>query len=208
MPIDVVAWTQPPERRAGTTLVVALHGRGSDGPAIAGIAPLLPDGITVAAPRGPILADGGFAWYRAHAVGQPSAASLETIVTDLLAWLDDVAGVHEQVIVLGFSGGATTAAALVLTDPTRFSGAVLLSGAIPLDAGLDVSDGRLAGVNVFWANDPDDPVITRSLVDRSETWLRTRSGATLTERFYPDTGHSITPTQTQDIHTFIASMMG
>jgi len=63
-----------------------------------------------------------------------------------------------------------TAGALVLDDPQRFAGAILLSGAIALDTG-NATPGRLTGLPIFLANGTSETIIPADLV---ATWLAER----------------------------------
>jgi phospholipase/carboxylesterase len=203
--ISKVAWSAEAPARLGTPLIVALHGRGADESSMSALSVHLPAGFTVAAPRAPISEGGGYAWFANRGIGRPVEDSIKDSVSAVFAWLDGVRDQHSHVFLLGFSGGTAMAGGLLLADPRRFDGVVLLSGTLPWDAGFDVSDGRLQGVPVFWANDDADPVIPRDLVERSETWLRTNSGAALTERHYPGLGHSVSGPELADISAFIES---
>ena len=204
--IDHVAWSNKPEDRPGTLLVVALHGRGSDESAMVGISVRLPKGVTVASPRGPLEVAGGYTWFENRGTGRPVEASVKASQHALLAWLDTVAEQHTGVVILGFSAGTCFGGGLLLSAPERFAGAVLLSGNLPFDAGFDFSDGRLAGMPVFWSIDVDDPVITRELVVRSEEWLREHSGAQLEEHHYPGIGHAVDGRVLEDVHAFVARL--
>jgi phospholipase/carboxylesterase len=94
-----------------------------------------------------------------------------------------------------------TAGALVLDDPARFAGAVLLSGAVALDAG-PATPGRLAGVPIFMAHGSADTMIPPDLVLATQRYLRDRSGADLTERTYP-IDHSIARREIADIAAWL-----
>ena len=109
-------------------------------------------------------------------------------------------------VLLGFSGGTAMASGLLFTDAERFAGAVLLSGTLPWDAGLDSPEGLLSGMPIFWSIDPDDPVIPAELVVRSRAWLVEESGADLTERLYPGVGHEISQEEAQDIAAFLGGI--
>ena len=205
-PLHHVSWSRPAADRPGTLLVVALHGRGSDERSMAALREYLPAGVTVAAPRGPLALADGFTWFENRGIGRPIAESIADTVAVLLGWLDDVAGAHSGVVLLGFSGGTAMAGGLLLAEPDRFAAAVLLSGTLPWDAGFDTSDGRLSGLPVFWSIDVDDPMIPRDLVDRSESWLRSHSGADLGEHRYPGVGHALSIEELGDVRTFIAGL--
>jgi len=204
--IDRVSWSRPDAERPGTLLVVALHGRGSDESSMIGLTQYLPANVTVAAPRGPVDLGGGSTWFENRGIGRPIEASIKSTADAVFAWLDEVATPHSGVVILGFSGGTAMAGGLILAQPARFAGAVLISGTLPWDAGFDTRPDRLAGLPLFWSMDVHDGVIPRDLVERSESWLRSESGAALEEHDYPGIGHSLSIEQLGDVSTFITSL--
>ena len=204
--ITTATWSRPEAERPGTTLVVALHGRGSDEAPMLQLARLLPESVTLVAPRGPIPVGGGWTWFENRGIGRPNEASIKETAAALRAWLDEVADQHPAVVLLGFSGGTAMAGGLLFTDAERFAGAVLLSGTLPWDAGQDAPEGLLSGMPIFWSIDPDDPVIPAELVARSRAWLVEESGADLTERLYPGVGHEISQEEAQDIAAFLGGI--
>ena len=173
-------------------LVVLLHGRGSDETEILGLARDLPDGPQYAAVRAPIAEGGGFAWFANRGIGRPVATSLRSTMDWFRAWLDDVAPEGRPVLLVGFSGGAAFAGGLVLDDPARYTGAAILYGTLPFDAGVPVEPGSLAGVSVLVAHGDADHVIPRELLDRTWTYLHDEAGGDLTAHRGPG-GHGITP---------------
>lgn len=203
--IEQVAWSPEPHD-APSTLVIALHGRGSNETAWASAHTWLPDGVRVAALRGPVELDPGFTWFQNRGIGRPLAESIQDTNAAILAWMDEHADAFERTVLLGFSGGTAMAGGLILSAPERFSAAVLLSGTLPWDAGYEMTAGRLTGLPVFWSIDPEDPMIPRDLVERSEAWLRSASGAVLTERVYPGIGHTICDAERVDIAAFVANL--
>jgi phospholipase/carboxylesterase len=197
-----VIWRRPAKRGPSTPLIVFLHGRGADEHDLMSIADELPGTYAYASVRAPVaLAEGGYTWFENRGAARPIAASLRASVTMLRAWLDgaEVAQYNrERTYVLGFSAGMMMGAALLLDDPARLAGAVLLSGAIPFDAGIDAPAQHLAGKPVFYGRGSMDDVIPRELVMQSERYLREKSGVELTFREYP-IGHSISETELEDI---------
>lgn len=200
----VVHWSAEPAARAGTPLVVALHGRGADERSFAGLAPHLAPGTTVASVRAPIAEGGGYAWFRNRGIGRPLPDSMAETAAHLFDWLDEAAEPHSGVSLLGFSGGMAMAGGLLLLRPERFTAAVLLSGTLPWDAGLPETPGRLAGVPVFWGRDLADQVIPADLVARTGEYLREAAAADLTERHYPGLGHGINAQELADVSEFLA----
>jgi phospholipase/carboxylesterase len=95
-----------------------------------------------------------------------------------------------------------TAAALLLDDPARLAGAVLLSGSIAVDTGT-ATPGRLTGVPVFTAHGSFDGVIPADRITQSLQYLRERSGADLSEHTYP-IDHSISRRELADVAAWLA----
>lgn len=199
-----VAVSRPESGRPGTTLVVGLHGRGADETSLLPLAGHLGADVTLAAPRGPVpLGGGAHTWFANRGIGRPLPASIAASGDLLLEWLEGVADEHAKVVLLGFSGGMAMAGALLLREPERFAGSVLLSGTLPWDAGLDTSAGRLAGRRVFHGFDPADDVIPADLTARTRAWLRADSGADYAERPYPGAGHGLTASELADVAAFV-----
>lgn len=171
-------------------LVVLLHGRGSAEHEILGLAQHLPVGPAYAAVRAPIAEGGGYAWFANRGIGRPVAESLESTMAWFRTWLDGVAAEGRPVVLVGFSGGAAFAGGLVLDDPARFSGAAILYGTLPFDAGVPTDAGRLAHLPVLVAQGDGDHVIPRELLDRTWDYLSTGSGATTVSLRRPG-GHGI-----------------
>jgi phospholipase/carboxylesterase len=171
-------------------LVILLHGRGSHEQDIIGLAPLLPVGPAYVAVRAPIAEGGGYAWFANRGIGRPVTESLRDTMDWFSSWLAAVASEGRPVVVIGFSGGAAFAGGLILDDPSRFAGAAILCGTLPFDAGVPVTDGRLAGLPVFVAQGVQDAVIPRELLDRTWEYLTGPSGA-VAEAVKDPGGHEI-----------------
>ena len=202
----VVAWHGT--QASSAPLVVLLHGRGSDEREIAGLVPHLPDGPAYAAVRAPIAAaGGGYAWFANRGIGRPVAESLAQTLDWFRAWLDTVAPTGRPVVLVGFSGGAAFAGGLVLTDPDRYSGAAILYGTLPFEAGVPVTTGRLAGLPVFVAQGEQDTVIPRELLDATWAYLHTTSAANTTSRRDAG-GHGLTAETLQALQVWIRARLG
>lgn len=129
-------------------LVVLLHGRGSHEREIAGLVPHLPPTAQYAAVRASIAEGGGFAWFANRGTGRPIASSLRATMDWSTTWLDEVAPVGRDVLLVGFSGGAAFAGGLLVDRPGRYAGGAILDGTLPFDAGVPVTPrpaGRCAG---------------------------------------------------------------
>jgi phospholipase/carboxylesterase len=196
----VVAWQNNTDDAAA--LVVLLHGRGSDESEIIGLAEHLPDGLRYAAVRAPIAEGGGYAWFANRGIGRPVAESLADTMAWFRAWLDDVAPVGLPVILVGFSGGAAFAGGLALDDPDRYSGAAILYGTLPFDAGVPTTADRLTGLQVFVAQGDADFVIPAELLGRTWTYLHDEA-ASITTGMRDPGGHGLSPAVVGQLHRWL-----
>ncbi len=154
-------------------LVVLLHGNGTSEHSMIEIAPWLPHGpVAYVAVRAPLPAERGFRWF-AEIDGRPDPNELAGATRFVLRWLDGEG--DRPVLLLAFRGGVTLAGSLLLAAPERFSGAVLLHGALPLDP--LPPRGALRGMPVLLAYAEDDPRTPQPLLAATRDWLRRWSGA-------------------------------
>ena len=148
----------------------------------------------------------GLSWSKVRELGRQHAGDepLDALIEAAIAQLEAadpprrILGVY----LLGFSAGMMMASSLLLDDPARYAGAVLLSGAIPFEAGIDTSPQRLAHKPVFHAHGTFDDVIPLERVARTVRYLREQSGAELTDREYPH-AHAISRRELSDIAAWL-----
>ncbi|WP_218974831.1 alpha/beta hydrolase [Streptomyces sp. NP160] len=194
-------------------LVVLLHGRGATEADVIGLADHLPSGPGApecVALRAPIAEGGGFAWFANAGTGRPLPDSLAASTAWFRAWLDaeaplDVAD-PRQVLLVGFSGGATFAGGALLADPARYVGLATLFATLPFDAGVPTTPGHLAGVPVFVAQGDADTVIPPELQRRTWSYLHEDSGADLTAVRTPG-GHGLTADVVVALHRWTAAVL-
>ena len=196
----VVVWSRPDV--AETPLVVLFHGRGSNELEISSLANRLPDEFTYASVRAPLSEGDGYAWFANKGIGRPVAESLELTTAWFRSWLDKIAPTPRPVVLVGFSGGAAFAGALLLQDPKRFSGAAILYGTLPFDAGIANSPGQLEGVEVLVVQGTDDHVIPRELLDRTWDYVTGESLAR-SSAIRHEGGHSISHSALTDIANWL-----
>jgi phospholipase/carboxylesterase len=203
-PEPTITWQSTDDQKK--PLVVLLHGRGADETGIIPLADHLPAGPSYAAVRAPIAEGDGYAWFANRGIGRPVAESLQQTTAWFRTWLDTAAPAGRPVILAGFSGGAAFAGALLLSDPQRFTGAAILYGTLPFDAGVPVTLERLAGVPVFVAQGESDRVIPRELLDRTWTYLLNESGAPTHARRDPG-GHNLTADTVTELAGWITDLI-
>jgi phospholipase/carboxylesterase len=184
-------------------LVLLLHGHGVDERDIFPLEHVFAAETTVAALRGPIASEGGYRWYAHHDVGRPIAASLADGMAYVDAWL--AAQGPAGVWLVGFSGGALIAGALLLSAPQRFAGVAMLHGPLPFDAGVPLEPGRLSGCEVFYGYGESDTVVPPALTARSRTYLREESGARAEIHGYR-AGHQLVLAEERDLARWYAAL--
>lgn len=185
-------------------LVVLLHGRGSNEREILSLAAHLPQSFAYAAVRAPIAEGNGYAWFANRGIGRPTPESLAEQMAWFRRWLDGFAPAGRPVILVGFSGGAAFAGGLILDDPNRYSGAAILYGTLPFDAGVPVTAARLAGLPVFVAHGDQDRVIPAELLARTWEYLTTESSASVHTRRDAG-GHQISAQTLSELGTWISA---
>jgi phospholipase/carboxylesterase len=198
-----VAWRGSPD--SGSTLVVLLHGRGSNENDIIALADHLPAGPAYAAVRAPIAEGGGYAWFANRGIGRPVAESLAETMAWFRKWIDGVAPAGRPVVLVGFSGGAAFAGGLVLDDPHRYAGAAILYGTLPFDAGVPTTPGRLGDVPVLVAHGDADVVIPRDLLERTWTYRHGDAGSATTGVRDPG-GHGISTAVLRELHRWLTDV--
>jgi phospholipase/carboxylesterase len=187
------AFAEPVVARRDSTspdapLVVLLHGRGSNEDDIIGLAHQLP---AEAANRG---------------IGRPIADSLTATMAWFRTWLDDTATSGRPVVLVGFSGGAAFAGGLLLDDPDRYTGAAILYGTLPFDAGIPTTPNRLDDARVLVVHGDQDNVIPRELLERTWTYLTTDAGSATTAIRDPG-GHGLSTGALAELQTWLTSIV-
>ncbi len=187
-------------------LLVLLHGRGADEQDLFGISPAIDPRFAIASMRAPLPTDeGGYTWSDSSSPGRYIGESIRDTITWFQTWLDSLTNARpepQDVYLLGFSAGMAMASALVLDQPTRYAGAIFLSGTLPFDTDLPITKNRLAGVRAFHGHGSFDRVIPADLVTRSAKYLRESSGATLETQSYP-IAHEISDAEVRDINAWL-----
>ncbi len=208
----VVRWRKPHGVAQGRPpLLVLLHGRGADEDDLFGLVPAIDPRFAVASVRAPLpTEEGGYTWCESRSPGRYVAESLRASLAWLGAWLDALSAARpepQSTYLLGFSAGMAMAGALLLERPTRYGGAVLLSGTLPFDTGVPMTKDRLAGVAVFHGHGSFDRVIPADLVARSGKYLSEASGARLERRAYP-IAHEIGGSEMRDVDAWLVESAG
>jgi phospholipase/carboxylesterase len=199
---DLVQWTRPEAERAGTPLLVALHGVGSNERDLLGLAPALPPAWTIASLQAPLEYGPGFSWYPLGTPGTPALEPVDAAVTGVLDWIDAVAVGHPRVGLLGFSQGGSMALQLLRARPSGFAFAVSLSGFV-VPGVTDSRDEAVAAVRprVFLGHGDLDPVIPSEATARTAVWAAANTD--VTDRTYAGLPHAVSAAELADVAAFI-----
>ncbi len=206
----VVEYSNSPEQRQGTDLLVLLHGYGADELDLMGLAPHLPQHYTIAAVRAPLRMQPGYTWYPLDPEFNTNPDDVVAAITGLDGWLARQAKDYASITLLGFSMGMSMATSLARVAPQRYKAIVGLSG-FAIDAGKAAQiaelfdDEALASrepkLPMFWGRDQADPVIRPELVDYTHGWVQDH--VDVTKVLYANMGHAICPQELAHINEYL-----
>lgn len=208
MPIEpsTVMWSTPERERAGRPHLILLHGYGSNEGDLFQLAPYLPLGTVIAAPRAPLPHPGGFgyAWYPLN--DQVDGIGVDQAADELAAWIAEIAGKASRVGILGFSQGGIVGLQVLRRHPEVVDALVMLASARHPEE--DPGDAAMAARRppVFSGRGTADDVIPAWRFADTADWLPEHSH--LTERIYEGLGHAVSDAELQDVVTFLTLNLG
>lgn len=195
---DAVMWRDADTGRAGSTLVIVMHGLGSHEGDLFQLAPYLPADLTIAALRAPIPYGGGWAWFDAGSQLSTDQTAIDASSRAVLAWLDEQAEEFANVGLLGFSQGGAMSLQLLRHAPTRFRFVIQLSGFIA--AGGHDGDAAIEPIPAFFGYGDSDDVIADEATSRTITWMIDHLDVELHEYRM---AHSIVEAELADVVAFL-----
>lgn len=192
--------------------LLLLHGRGADERDLIPLTGDLDPRLFTVSARAPFrFPYGGYAWYDLdpRGVGYPGGDALTESLGLLDHFVDEILRAYpiqgDRLYVGGFSMGAAMSATLALLFPDRIAGALVLSGYVPVEAGLPFRLQALAGHPVFEAHGARDEVIPVEWGRRSRDFFGGTS-VDLTYREYP-MGHEISQRELQDVSAWLTQVL-
>lgn len=188
-------WASRPEP---DTLVLLLHGYGSNERDLPGIVPHLGVDAPWASVRAPIeMGYGAAAWFPLDGANWLESAPIAAATAALWEWVDAEVSPSTRLVTVGFSQGGMMASQLLRTRPERIAQTVILSGFV-LSADQP-ADARLAKERpaVFWGRGTADAIVPEPLVTAASAWLGAHT--TLTEKVYPGLAHSVHDAELADV---------
>ncbi len=164
-----------PATAPGVPPLLLLHGTGDDEHGLVPLGHELSPEAALLAPRGTVLEGGAPRFFRRLAVGVFDEDDLRARCEELAAFVVAASGAYDlplgSLLAVGFSNGANTATALLLTHPELLAGAVLI-GAVPPFAEPPATD--LTGRRVLVSNGRRDPYALPEQTDALVAQLRER----------------------------------
>lgn len=198
----VVLAGEPMSRARAAMLMV--HGRGATAESILTLAKDLAEpGFAYAAPQA-----ANNTWYPQSFLApmernEPGLSSGLSAVAEVLAKLSAAGIPPERTVLFGFSQGACLALEFVARQARHYGGVVGLSGGLIGPDGTPRNyAGSLGGTPIFLGCSDVDFHIPKERVHHTTEVLR-RLGGNVTERLYPNMGHTIN----QDEINFVRGMM-
>ncbi len=180
------------------TIVLLLHGYGSNQNDLPGIASHLGVDAPWASVRAPLeMGYGAAAWFPLDDALRFEPEPIADATAILWQWIDSNVAPETRLITVGFSQGGFMASQLLRTRPERVAHTVILSGFV-MDT-EQPADARLAEERpaVFWGRGTADAVIPPGLVAVASAWFGTHT--TLTEKVYAGLAHSVHDQELADV---------
>ena len=188
----------PADATAVNALVILLHGYGSNGEDLIGLAPhwraLLPTTAFVSpnAPQPCPGAPGGYQWWALHGGGGDRAAGANQAAPILNAFIDAELARHglteANLALVGFSQGTMMALHVGPRRPRQLAGIIGYSGMVADEIGLAAPG--LTHPPVLLVHGDADPMIPIGAFHQAKAAL-TRNGFAVEDHVSPGLGHSI-----------------
>ncbi len=188
--------------------VIMLHGRGATAESILSLVDVLDQpGFAYIAPQA---RDNTWYPYTFLAPLQSNEPFLSSALAKVAAVLAQVttAGIPpERTLLLGFSQGACLSSEFAARNARRYGGVVALSGGLigPDGTPRDYA-GSLAGTPIFLGCSDVDVHIPKARVLESAAVLR-RMGGEVTERLYPQMGHTVNEDEVAFVRNMLAALV-
>ena len=199
--METVVWSKPEELRAGTPLLVMLHGYGTDESRMVRLFEYLPQEFTFAALRAPMPIGDHWGWFLLDYFLANDFADVISAATSVRTWIGSVRNQHSSVSLMGYSQGMAMASTLLRLHPGDYAAAVGLSGFILNNELLATMDSFDDKPPFFWGRDKADLVINEDAT--AYTAERLEENTLHTARTYPGKGHAMSNAEMVDVSAFL-----
>ena len=187
-----------------TKALVMIHGRGGTAEDILSLSEYLAVGdYALVAP-----AATNNTWYpnsfmASPASNEPWLSSALSVVKEVVADIEAAGITKENIYFLGFSQGACLTLEFVTRNAARYGGVVAFTGGLIGDKIYrDNYNGDFDGTPVFIGTSDPDPHVPVQRVYATSNILKDMKAA-VTEKVYPNMGHSISPDEIQQANDLV-----
>lgn len=184
--------------------LVLLHGSGGDEHDLVPLAQKLAPDSPIIGLRGAVRSEGGYAFFNRfpdRSIDEADITSRVPVLANFIKATLTEYSLAKAPIAIGFSNGAIMAAALLLTRPSLFAGAVLLRPLSPFRDDLEI---RLNGVPALIIDGEKD--IRRSPGDGARLAERLRKVGAMVAHHALPVGHSITMRDQEIVGEWLGDM--
>lgn len=199
--METVVWSKPADQRAGTPLVVMMHGYGTDESRMVRLFDYLPPEFTFAALRAPMPIGDHYGWFLLDYFLVNDFADVISATNAVHGWVNAVRGQHTSVSLMGYSQGMAMASTLLRLHPQAYASVVGLSGFVLNNELLALTDSFDTKPPFFWGRDKADLVINDDAIAYTADWLE--KNTLLTSRTYPGMGHAMSKAEMVDVSAFL-----
>lgn len=199
--METVVWSKPEDQRAGTPLLVMMHGYGTDESRMVRLFEYLPSEFTCAALRAPMPIGDHYGWFLLDYFLVNDFADVISATNAVHSWVNSVRQQHTSVSLLGYSQGMAMASTLLRLHPQDYASVVGLSGFVLNNELLALTDSFDAKPPFFWGRDKADLIINEDAIAYTADWLE--KNTLLTSRTYPGMGHAMSKTEMVDVSAFL-----
>lgn len=199
--METVVWSKPEDQRAGTPLLVMMHGYGTDESRMVRLFEFLPAEFTFAALRAPMPIGDHYGWFLLDYFLVNDLADVISATNAVHGWVNAVRGQHTSVSLMGYSQGMAMASTLLRLHPQAYASVVGLSGFVLNNELLALTDSFDTKPPFFWGRDKADLVINDDAIAYTADWLE--KNTLLTSRTYPGMGHAMSKAEMVDVSAFL-----
>jgi predicted esterase len=188
--------------------MILVHGRGATAESILTLAQEVDrPGFAYLAPQAVWNTWYPYSFLAPLANNEPYLASALAMLADLFEHLATAGFPADKVLLLGFSQGACLASEFIARNARRYGGLAGLSGGLigPDGTPRDYA-GSLEGTPIFLGCSDVDFHIPKERVQHSTEVLR-RLGGEVTERLYPNMGHTVNEDELEFVRGMMASLV-
>jgi predicted esterase len=188
--------------------LILLHGRGATAEDILSLSGYLDfPQLAYLAPQAE-----GYTWYPNRFIApieqnEPYLSAALSKIDGIVKNIEEHGIANEKIFIGGFSQGACLATEYAIRNPRRYGGLLVFSGGYIGPLGMQrESNGTFNGMPVFLGCSDSDPHIPLQRVQET-TALLTAMSAKVTEKIYPNMGHTIIEDELEQASQLMAASL-